>query len=97
MYNFEITTKTIISYKIFILYRLIVGSSFDSNFRNRLDLTISTLEIDLKLNLISIILELTRLDSTRFLILILGIESNCQEIKNNIIILRFSIFRYTLL
>ncbi len=59
--------------------RLTIRSSFDSNFRNRLDLTILTLGIDLKSNSISIILESIRLDSTRFSISILGIESNRQE------------------
>jgi len=75
-------------------YRLIVGSDFDFNFWNRLDLTILTLGIDSKSNSISIILELNRLDSTRFSIPILGIELSCQEIENYVIMLRISIFGF---
>jgi len=37
---------------------LIVKLDFDFNFRNQLDLSILTLEIDLKFDLISIILKL---------------------------------------
>jgi len=81
----------------FILSRLTVESGFDSNFRNRLDSTISTLEIDSKLDSILIIIKLLRFDSTRFSISILEIESNRQKIENNIIMSRFSIFEYTLL
>ncbi len=62
-----------------IIFRLIVGSGFGSNFWNRLDSTISILEIDSKFNSIPIILEPNRLDSTRFSIPTLGIESNRQE------------------
>ncbi len=58
---------------------LIVRSNFDYNFRNQLDLSISILEIDSKFNSISIILKLTRFDSSRFSISILEIKSNCQE------------------
>jgi hypothetical protein len=59
-----------------LITRLIVGLSFDSNFRNRPNLTILTLEIDLKLDSISIILKSIQLDLTRFSISILEIESN---------------------
>ncbi len=59
--------------------RLIVGSSFGSNFWNRPDPTILTLGIDLKPNSISIILKLNRLDSTRFSILTLKIKLNRQK------------------
>jgi hypothetical protein len=82
---------------MYFYYRLIVESSFDFNFRNRLDSTISILRIDSKFNSISIILKSTRFDSTRFSISILEIESNCQKIENNIIMLRFFIFEYMLL
>ncbi len=67
-----------------------VGSGFGSNFRNRPDSTILTLEIDSKLESIFIILKSTRFDSNRYLILILEIESNCQEIKNNVIMSRYT-------
>ncbi len=59
--------------------RLIVGSGFGSNFWNRFDSTIPTLEIDLKFDSISIILKSNRFDSTQFSISTLEIESNCQE------------------
>ncbi len=59
--------------------RLIVRSDFGSNFRNQLGLSISILEINSKFNSISIILKLTRFDSSRFSISILEIRSNCQE------------------
>ncbi len=70
--------------------RLIVRSGFGSNFRNRPDSTISTLGIDSKPESISIILESTRLDSSRYSIPILGIESNCQGIENNVIMPRYT-------
>ncbi len=59
------------------IFRLIVGSGFGSNYWNRLDSTILILGIDLKPKSISIILESIQLDSSRYLISILGIESNC--------------------
>jgi len=74
--------------------RLIVESNFDSNFWNRLDSTIPILEIDLKLDSISIIFKSNQLDSTRFSISILEIESNCQEIENYVIMSRISIFEF---
>ncbi len=61
------------------IIRLIIGSDFDFNFWNRPNLSISTLEIHLKSDSISIILELNRLDPTQFSIPTLEIESNCQE------------------
>ena len=48
-----------------IFTRLTVGSGFDSNYWNRLDLTIPTL----------------------------GIESNCQEIENYVIMPRITILK----
>jgi len=59
--------------------RLTVRSGFDSNFRNRPNLSISILEIDSKLDSISIILKSTWFDLTRFSISKLEIELNCQE------------------
>ncbi len=70
--------------------RLVVGSDFGSNFRNRSDSIVSTLGIDPKSESISIILEPIRFDSSRYSILTLGIESNCQEIENNVIISRYT-------
>jgi len=58
-----------------IIIRLIVGSDFGSNFWNRLDPTVSTLEIDPKSESVSNILKSNRSDSTRFSISILEIES----------------------
>jgi len=78
-----------------ILYcRLIVGSSFGSNYWNRLNSTISILEIDSKLDSIRANLKSTRFDSSQYSISILEIESNCQEIENNVIILRVTILRF---
>jgi len=79
-----------------VIIRLIVESNFDSNFRNRLDSSISTLEIDLKFNSISTFLKSNQIESSRFSISKIEIESNCQEIENNIILLRFSIFELML-
>jgi len=76
--------------------RLIVGSDFDSNFRNRLDSSISILEIDSKFNSISTFLKSNRIESSRFSILKTRIELNHQEIENNIILSEFSIFELTL-
>jgi len=73
--------------------RLIVGSGFGSNYRNRPDSTISTLGIDPKPKSISIILESIQLDPSRYSIPILGIESNCQEIENYVIMPRITNFR----
>ena len=75
-------------------FRLTVGSDFDSKYWNRLDPSISTLEIDLKSESISNILNTNRHNSTRFSISILEIESNCQEIKNYVILLRISILNF---
>jgi len=74
--------------------RLIVGSGFGSNYWNRLDSTIPTLEIDSKFNLICANLESTRFNSNRYSISILEIESNCQEIENNVIMSRVTILRF---
>jgi len=79
------------------LFRLIVGSDFDFNYWNRFDPTILTLEINLKPKSISIILKSIWFNSSRYSISILGIESNCQEIENNIIIPRINNFRIFLL
>ena len=65
--------------------RLTVDSIFDSNFRNRIDPTIPTLGIESKPDSIPTILESTRPDPTRFSIPILEIESNRQEIENDVI------------
>ncbi len=73
-----------------ITSRLIVKSSFDFNYWNRFDPTISTLEIDSKFESISIILKSIRFDSSRYSIPILEIESNCQETKNNVIMPRIT-------
>ncbi len=73
--------------------KLIVRSNFGFNYWNRLDLIVLILGINLKLKSISIILELIRFDLSRYSIPILGIESNCQEIENNIIISRITNFR----
>jgi len=64
-------------FALLIKIRLIVESNFDFNIRNRFDLTILTLEIDLKFNSIFIISKLIRLNLTRFSISIFKIESNC--------------------
>jgi len=76
--------------KIYIINRLAVGSDFGSNFRNRPDPTIPTLEIDPKPESISIILESIRFDPSRYSVLIVGIESNCQGIENNVIMPRYT-------
>jgi len=60
-----------------IIYRLIVESDFDFNYWNQFDSKVSTLEIDSKPKLISIILKSIQLDSSRYSIPILEIESNC--------------------
>ncbi len=73
--------------------RLTVGSGFGSNYWNRPDSTIPTLEIESKFESISIFLESIRSDPSRFSVSILEIESNCQEIENYIIILRITILR----
>ena len=57
--------------------RLTVESGFGSNYWNRLDSTISILEIDSKPKSIYIILKSIRFDSSRYSIPILEIESNC--------------------
>jgi len=76
------------------LYRLTVGSGFGSNYWNRPDPTIPTLGIDPKPESIPIILEPTRPDPSRYSILILGIESNCQGIENYVIMPRITNFRF---
>jgi hypothetical protein len=73
--------------------RLTVGSGFDSNFWNRPDPSIPTIGIDSKPDSVRANLESTRLDSSRFSIPILGIESNRQEIENYVIVPRVTIFR----
>ena len=83
--------------RILIIYRLTVGSGFDSNFSNRPDPTIPTLGTDPKPDSIPIILEPTRLDPSRYLVPILGIESNCQGIENYVIMPRITNFRFFLL
>ena len=70
--------------------RLAVGSGFDSNFRNRPDPTVPTLGIDPKPESIPIILEPIRSDPSRYSVLTLGIESNCQGIENNVIMPRYT-------
>jgi len=75
------------------IYRLTIGSDFGSNYWNRPDSTISTLGIDLKFELIPIILRSIQLDSSRYSISILGIESNCQKIENYVIMSRITNFR----
>lgn len=62
------------------MLRLIVGSSFDSNFRNQPDPTISFSGTDRKPKLIPINLKSTQLDPTRISVPIFGIESSRQEI-----------------
>jgi len=47
--------------KAFVTIRLIVGSDFGFNFRNRFDLSISILEIDSKSDSISIFLKSNRI------------------------------------
>ncbi len=66
-------------YKLFLINRLIVGSGFGSNFWNRFNSTVSTLEIDPKSDSVSIILKPNRFDPTRFSVSTLEIESNRQE------------------
>ena len=74
-------------------HRLTVGSDFGSNYWNRFDPTISTLEIESKFESISIFLKSIRSDSSRFSVPILEIESNCQKIENYIIMSRITILR----
>jgi len=74
----------------FALIRLTVGSDFGSNYWNRPDPTVSILEIDSKPELVCANLKSIRLDSSRFSISILEIESNCQEIENNVIMSRYT-------
>jgi len=76
------------------LNRLIVGSGFGSNYWNRFNSTISTLEIDSKFFSIRANLKSTRFDSSRYSISILEIESNCQEIENNVIISKVTILKF---
>jgi len=79
---------------ILIIFRLIVGLDFDSNYWNQFDSTIPTLEIDSKLNLVRANLKSIQFNSSRYSISILEIESNCQEIENNVIMSRVIILRF---
>jgi len=70
--------------------RLIVESSFDFNYWNQFDSTIPILEIDSKFKSICLNLKSTRFNSSQFSISILEIESNCEEIENNVIMSRYT-------
>ncbi len=80
-----------------ILSRLTVGSGFGSKYWNRPDPSISTLGIDPKPESIPNILDTNRHDPSRFLVPILEIESNRQEIENYVILPRISIFGFKFL
>jgi len=60
----------------YVINKLIFESSFDFNFKNRLDSSISIIEIDSKLDSNRANLKSTRYDSSQISSLIFKIESN---------------------